>query len=169
MTMEIQQLMWKMEGIREAFQTAVYVDGDVDAAMGALADDCSLVNVPTETGGRSTEEIRRYLTDDVVPHRPADLTFRRLSRTADQRRVVAETAVTFTHDRPMPWLLPGVEPTHRTAEVLAVSVVAFKHRSSQGSVTSRISVHRTLWDHLGMLNQLGVDPADLSPARHLGV
>jgi len=158
MTMEIQQLVGRMGGVLDAFTTAVYVDRDIEAAVALLADPCTLRNVPAGTGGESAAEIRRYLAEDVLPNLPADLTIRRVTRTADQRQVVVETMVGFTHDRPLPWLLPGVAATHRRAEVLAVSVVSFRHRTSLGTTTSRISSHRTLWDDTGLRTRLGVRP-----------
>lgn len=159
MTMGIQQLMWEIERVRDAFHAAVYADRDLDAAMAAVGDDCVLVHAPVGTGGADPEAIRRHLTDDVLPHLPADLAFERVSRTVDQRRVVDEMRVRFTHDRELPWLLPGVVPTGRTAEVLAIAVASFRHRSSAGRTLSRISLHRTLWDHTGLCAQLGIDPA----------
>ena len=113
MTMEIQTLMWKLEELATAFREAVFVVGDVDAALGHLTDDCTLANVPAGTGGTGTDELRRHLAEDVIPHRPADLTFRRVSRTVDQRRLAEESMVSFTHDRKLPWLLPGLVPTGR--------------------------------------------------------
>lgn len=65
-----------------------------------------------------------------------------------------EATVGFTHDREMPWLLPGVAPTHRHVEVLAISVVSVRR--------TRITSHRTLWDNAGLLAQLHLDPSDLA-------
>jgi carboxymethylenebutenolidase len=163
-TMEIQQLCWKLEELATTFRAAVFEQGDVEAALACLTEDCPLTNVPTGTGGTGTDELRRHLTEDVVPHRPADLAFRRVSRTTDQRRMVDECVVSFTHDRPLPWLLPGAEPTGRRAEVLAISVVGVRHRSRGGRTTSLISAYRTLWDHAGMLAQLGLAPTMAAPA-----
>jgi hypothetical protein len=42
-----------------------------------------------------------------------------ISRTVDRFRPVDEAMVSFTHDRELPWLLPGTGPTHRQAEVRA--------------------------------------------------
>jgi carboxymethylenebutenolidase len=89
-----------------------------------------------------------------VAHRPDDLAFRRVSKTVDQRRLAEESMVTFTHDRELPWLLPGVAPTGRQVEVLAISVVSVRHRSRAGRTTTLIAGHRTLWDQVGLLNQL---------------
>ncbi len=159
MTMGIQQLMWQIEKVRDAFHAAVYTDRDLDAAMAAVGDDCVLVHEPVGTGGADPVAIRRHLADDVIAHLPADLAFERVSRTVDQRRVVDEMRVRFTHDRVLPWLLPGVAPTGGAADVLAIAVVSFRHRSSAGRTYSLISAHRTLWDHTGLCAQLGIDPA----------
>jgi len=153
-TMEIQQLMWLLEELADTFRSAVFEKGDVDAALACLTEDCSLTHVPTGAGGTGLDEIRRHL-DVVVAALPADLAFRRVTRTSDQRRVVDESTVSFVHDRPLPWLLPGVEPSGRRAEVTAMSVVSVQHRSRLGRTTSLIKSHRTLWDHSGLLARLG--------------
>lgn len=154
MTMEIQHLMWKLEELAAGFREAAFEKGDVEAALGFLTEDCALANVPAGTGGTGTDELRRYLAEDVVPHLPDDLVFRRVSKTVDQRRLADEAVVAFTHDRELPWLLPGVAPTGRHVEVLAISVVAVRHRSRAGRTTSLIATHRTLWDQAGLLAQL---------------
>jgi carboxymethylenebutenolidase len=158
MTMGIQQLMWRIERVKDDFHEALWSAGDVEAALAATGGDCTLVNLPVQTGAAG-DELRCFLAEDVIPHRPADLIFRRVSRTVDQRRVVDEASVEFTHDRELPWLLPGVPPTCRRAEVLAVSVVTFRHRTQLGTMESRIVAHRTLWDHSGLLAQLDLDPS----------
>ena len=146
MTVGIQQLLGQIAHRVDAFHEAVYVAGDLDAALAATAEDCELVNRPTGSGGRGPDGLHRYLADDLLPHLPADLTFRRVSRTVDQRRLVEESVVGFTHDRELPWLLPGVEPVRRHVEVLAISIVAMRHTSRLGATDSRIASHRTLWD-----------------------
>jgi carboxymethylenebutenolidase len=151
--MEIQYLMWKLDELATGFREAVFDAGDVAAALELLTDDCALTNVPVGSGGTGTDELRHYL-EDVAAHRPADLSFRRVSRTVDQRRLAEESMVTFTHDRELPWLLPGVAPTGRQVEVLAISVVSVRHRSRAGRTTTLIAGHRTLWDQVGLLNQL---------------
>ena len=161
MTMGIQQLMWQIEGVRDEFHAAVHSARDVRAAAACLGEVCVLVNSPVGTGGEDPDAIRRYLAEDVLPHLPADLEFERVSRTVDQRRVVDEMRVRFTHDRELPWLLPGVPPTGEAADVLAIGVVSFRHRSSAGRTLSRISAHRTLWDHTELCAQLRVDPASV--------
>ena len=146
MTIGVQQLMAEVERVRDAFHTCVHTARDVDAALAVTSADCVLVALPSGAGGSGAEGVRRFLAHDLLPHLPADLAFRRLSRTVDRWRVADETMVAFTHDRELPWLLPGVAATGRHAEVLAVSVVTVRR--------SRITSHRTLWDHAALLAQL---------------
>lgn len=151
MTVGIQQLMWQIERCRDAFHHAVYVARDPDAAVATTHADCELINTPIGTGASGPAGLRRYLAEDVVPHLPADLTFTRVSRTIDQRRIVDEMTVGFTHDRELPWLLPGAAPTGLHVVVTAISVVTVRHTTRLGTTESRISAHRTLWDHSGLL------------------
>lgn len=158
MTMEIQRLQWRIEELHDLYHAAVYDRGDVDAALAAAEPDAVVVQLPMLTGTGPDHDLRAHLTHDVVAHLPADLTFRRVARTVDQRRLVAETVVGFTHDRELPWLLPGVPPTHRHAEVLTFTTVKARHRSRLGSLTTLIAEHRTLWDLAGLITQLRLDP-----------
>jgi carboxymethylenebutenolidase len=149
-TKAVQDLMVAVERTRDAFATAVRA-GDLDAALAVVAADVAVLNAPVGTGARGADALRHHLAEDVLPHLPADLTTRRVSRTGDRWRVVDEEVVSFTHDREVPWLLPGVAPTGRPVELLTVSVVAVRRE--------RITEVRTLWDHHGLLTALGLLPA----------
>jgi carboxymethylenebutenolidase len=144
----IQEFMRQIERVWDTYQRDVHVGRDLDAAMAATGPETSLVNVPVMTGGRDREGVRRYLAEDLLPHLPVDLIWRRVSRTVDRFRVVDETLVGFTHDRKLPWLLPGAAPTNRPAEVLAVTVATLR----QGKIVAQ----RTLWDHARLAAQLGL-------------
>jgi carboxymethylenebutenolidase len=158
-TMEIRRLMTDLAELAITFRDAVFRSGDVERALGCVTEDVRVENLPAGTGAAGADALRRHLVDDVHGHVPADLAFRRLSRTVDQRGLAEESMVAFTHDRPMPWLLPGVPPTGRRVEVLAVGLVAVRHQSRLGRTTALISRHRTLWDHASLLTQLGLDRA----------
>ena len=147
--------MVAVERARDAFAAAVLggvdPDRDLEAAMARVTPDVAFSTLPAGTGARGADALRRHLADDLLPHRPADLTTTRVSRTGDRFRVVDEERVAFTHDRELPWLLPGVAPTGRHVEVLAISVVAVRKE--------RITEYRTHWDHHGLLTGLGLLPA----------
>src|SRR4051812_29283586 len=105
--MEIRRLMTDLAELATAFREAVFGAGDIERAFGCVTEDVSVENVPAGTGARGADDLRRYLLEDVRGHVPADLAFRRVSRTVDQRGLAEEAVVAFTHDRALPWLLPG--------------------------------------------------------------
>ena len=70
--------------------------------------------------------------------------------------MVDELVVGFTHDRELPWLLPGVGAHRAGVEVLAISVVTVR----QG----RIAGQRTLWELAGLLAGLNLPVDAVRPA-----
>jgi len=150
--------MLDVERVRDSFHHAVFTVPDLDEAMRVIAVDCVLLHLPMGTGASSRDGLQCYLATDALPHLPADLSFRRVSRTVDRSRVVEEAMVGYAHDRELPWLLPDVAPTHRRAEVLAISVVTVQR--------ARITAHRTLWDHAGLWKQLHIDPSAVATTNN---
>ena len=158
MTTAIAQFMRELEGAWEAHREALLVRRDLAAALASMAAEPSVVHIPAMTGASGRSAVERFYAGQVLPHLPADLTLNRISRTVDRWRLVEETTVSFTHDRELPWLLPGAEPTFRRAEVLAIAVVGF-HRMKIRSL-------RVLWDHATLTAQLGITaPVATAPAR----
>jgi carboxymethylenebutenolidase len=151
--------MQDLELAWDAHREALLVRGDLAAALAALAAlaaEPSVTHLPARTGASGHAGVERFYAEQFLPHLPADLALRRISRTVDRWRLVDETTVSFTHDRELPWLLPGVAPTFRRAEVLAIAVVGFGR--------TRIRTQRVLWDHATLAAQLGIDPAVTGPA-----
>jgi len=144
----VQDLMVAVEAVRDAFYRAVFADQDLAAAVALAAPDFSLVNLPAGTGVPSADRLPGYLRDDVFGHLPADLTFRRIARVVDRWRVAEEAVASFTHDRELPWLLPGVPATGCRAEVLVTSMVTVNR--------TQITSCRSLWDHATLCAQLGL-------------
>jgi carboxymethylenebutenolidase len=157
-TPSIAQFMRDLEQVWDAHQQALIQRRDLQAALAPLAAEPTVTHIPAMTGGTGRQAVERFYADQLLPHLPADLTLRRISRTVDRWRLVDETTVSFTHDREMPWLLPGVEPTFRPAEVLAIAVVGFDR--------TRIRSQRVLWDHATLAVQLNITaPAATGLAR----
>jgi carboxymethylenebutenolidase len=161
-TKAVQDLMVEVERIRDAFLGAV-LRPDADAAHALLTRDATLAVDPAGTGATGAEPIRRFVADLVTPGLPADLAVHRRSRTGDRWQVVDEATASFTHDREMPWLLPGVAATGRSVEIDLVTVVVVRR--------SLVSRARMVWDLLGLVDQLGIDPRELprrrvAPLRH---
>jgi carboxymethylenebutenolidase len=121
---------------------------DLSAATANLIAEPSVLHLPAMTGAAGQQELARFYAEDLLPHLPADLSRTRISRTVDRFRLVDEITVSFTHDRELPWLLPGIAATHRRAEVLAIAVVAYR----RGQIRSV----RVLWDYATLTAQLGI-------------
>ena len=112
-TTAIAQFMRDLERVWDQHRDVLLVRRDPAAALAAMADEPSVTHIPALTGGTGREAVERFYADQVLPYLPADLTLTRISRTVDRWRLVEETTVSFTHDRELPWLLPGAEPTFR--------------------------------------------------------
>lgn len=127
MTKAVQDLMVEVERVRDAFGQAVFGDADPDAAVELATPDCRFEVVPAGVAAGSDR------LHDLVAGlaRPDDLAFERITRTVDRWRVADEQTVSFTHDRPMPWLLGDLAPTHRRVALLAVTLVTVRRSKVQ--------------------------------------
>ena len=148
MTPSIAQFMRDLEQAWDAHQQALIQRRDLQAALASLAAEPAVTHIPAMTGATGRQAVERFYAGQFLPYVPDDLRLSRISRTVDRWRLVDETTVSFTHDWELPWLLPGVEPTFRRAEVLAIAVVGFDR--------TRIRSQRILWDHATLAAQLNI-------------
>lgn len=141
----------------DAHVHAEFVDMDVDATMATMTERPYVNHVPVMTGGVGRDAVRRFYADHFVGHWPADTQVRPVSRTAGQGRVVDELMISFTHDRVMDAILPGVPPTGRRVELPFVVVM--------GIEGGKVAYEHIYWDQASMLVQVGLlDPAGLPVA-----
>ena len=148
MTYEIARFLIELERTWDEHLDALLTRRDVAGTLATLAPVPVIQHNPAGTGAAGAEAVQQFYAAGFLPHLPADLAVSRISRTVDRWRLVDEATVSFTHDRELPWLLPGAAPTGRRAEVLAITVVAFERR--------RIRSVRVLWDHATLTAQLGL-------------
>jgi len=144
----------------DAHIAAEFEAKDATAAVATMCDDASLVHVPVATGARGKDALRRFYADVFIPSWPDDTAVEPGSRTVGEERVIDELLVSGTHDRPMPFWLPGVAPTGRQFELPHVAVVAFR----DGLIASE----HIYWDQASLLVQLGLLP-DAESLPVLGV
>jgi carboxymethylenebutenolidase len=147
------------EHIRDEFELH-----DADATMETMSADPYLNHVPMMTGGVGRAEVHRFYRDSFIPSWPSDTTVTPISRTVGEAQVVDELLVSFTHDREVAFMLPGVEPTGRRVELPHAVVVGFEG--------GRIHHEHIYWDQASLLVQVGLlDPSRLpvtgaDQARH---
>lgn len=78
-------------------------------------------HVPTLTGGSGHNGVYNLYKDHFIGKMPKDLKITNISRTVGKDQVVDELVISFTHDREVDYLLPGVAPTGKYVEIPACS------------------------------------------------
>jgi carboxymethylenebutenolidase len=143
-TVSAQQLeqLWA-EHLKGEFETK-----DVEATLDTMVDDAFVNHMPVNTGGRGKDALRRFYREDFIPSWPDDLETTFVNRVVGESQLVDELRTTFTHSRTMPWLLPGVPPTHRKITMDIVVVVQFRG--------DKLACERIYWDHASVLRQAGL-------------
>jgi carboxymethylenebutenolidase len=121
---------------------------DVEATLATMVDDAYVNHMPVNTGGRGKDALRAFYRDDFIPSWPGDLQMTPVNRVVGQGQIVDELRLTFTHDRPMPWLLPGVPATGKPIAMDVVVVVQFRG--------DKLACERIYWDHAAVLRQAGL-------------
>ena len=105
-------------------------------------------HMPVNTGGRGKHALRAFYRDDFIPSWPDDLQTTPVNRVVGEGQLVDELHLTFTHSKPMPWLLPGVPPTRKKIAMDVVVVVQFRG--------DKLACERIYWDHAAVLRQAGL-------------
>jgi len=121
---------------------------DVESTLATMVEDAYVNHMPVSTGGRGKAALRAFYRDDFIPSWPGDVQMTPINRVVGDGQLVDELRVTFTHDRPMNWLLPGVAPTHRKLAVDFVVVVQFRG--------DKLACERIYWDQASVLRQAGL-------------
>ena len=126
---------------------------DVSSTIATMVDDAYVNHVPVMTGGYGHKALQKFYAEDFISSMPADTSIRLIARTVGQDQLVDEMIFSFTHTEEMPWMLPGVLPTHRPVEIPLVVVVGFRD--------GKLAHERIYWDQASVLKQIGLltDPA----------
>ena len=121
---------------------------DVSSTIATMVEDAYVNHVPVMTGGYGHEALRRFYKEDFISPMPADTSIQLVSRTLGEDQLVDEIIFSFTHTEEMPWMLPGVPPTHRHVDIPLVVVVGFRD--------GKLAHERIYWDQASVLKQIGL-------------
>jgi carboxymethylenebutenolidase len=130
-------------------------DVDVDATMETMTKEPYVHHVPVMTGGIGYEGVYNFYKNHFIGKMPDDTKIVRISRTVDKEQVVDELVLSFTHDREIDFILPGVPPTGKYVEIACVVVMNFKD--------GKISHEHIYWDQVSLLVQIGLLGPKLLP------
>lgn len=120
-----------------------------------MVDEPYVNHVPTLTGGIGRKDLYRFYNDFFIPHNPASMKIRLVSRTVGADRVVDEMVISFDHTEEIPWMLPDVPPTGKHVEIALVSVVCLR-----GELLYHEHIY---WDQASVLVQIGLLDPKLVP------
>lgn len=99
---------------------------DVDATMTTMTEDPYVHHVPTLAGGLGYTGVYNFYKNHFIGKMPKDWKITNVSRTVGKDQVVDELIISFTHDREIDYLLPGVAPTGKYVEIPDVVIMKFK-------------------------------------------
>jgi carboxymethylenebutenolidase len=125
-----------------------FVDHDVDATMKTMVKEPYVHHVPVLTGGVGHNAVYSFYKNHFVGKMPADTKIVRISRTVGKDQVIDELIVSFTHDREVEFMLPGIAPTGKRVELPHVVVMKFNG--------NKIAHEHIYWDQASVLAQIGL-------------
>ena len=128
---------------------------DVHETMATMVDEPYVNHVPVMTGGSGHKELTRFYKYHFLEANPADLSISTTSRTVGEDQIVDEIIVSFTHDRRLDYMLPGIAPTGRKVEIPIVVIVHFKD--------GKLAHEHIYWDQASLLVQVGLLDPNLFP------
>jgi len=128
---------------------------DVDATMTTMTEDPYVHHIPTLAGGVGYNGVYNFYTNHFVGKMPKDWKITNVSRTVGKDQVVDELIISFTHDREIDYLLPGIAPTGKYVEIPHVVIMKFKN--------NKISHEHIYWDQASVLVQIGLFDSDGLP------
>ena len=126
-----------------------FEDHDVDSTMKTMVKEPYVHHVPTMTGGIGYDGVYNFYKNDFVGKMPDDTKIARVSRTVGKDQVVDELIISFTHDREIKYMLPGIPPTGKYVELPHVVVMKFDNNN-------KIAHEHIYWDQASLLAQIGL-------------
>jgi carboxymethylenebutenolidase len=121
---------------------------DVSSTIATMVEDAYVNHVPVMTGGYGHAALHKFYAEDFISQMPVDTSIQLVARTLGEDQLVDEIIFSFTHTEEMPWMLPGIAPTHRHVDIPLVVVVGFRE--------GKLAHERIYWDQASVLKQIGL-------------
>ncbi|KTD31345.1 hypothetical protein [Legionella israelensis] len=121
---------------------------DVEATMSTMTTQPFVNHIPTMTGGCGYDEVYQFYKHHFIPKIPADAEVTSISRIIGEHALVDELVLSFTHDREVDFMLPGIAATHKFVQLPHVVIVYFQNNKVHGE--------HIYWDQASLLAQIGL-------------
>src|SRR6266436_643022 len=128
---------------------------NTEDTLATMVEDAYVNHIPVLTGGVGRDELREFYSKRFIPQMPPDTEMTPISRTIGNDQLVDEMIFKFTHTIRMDWMLPGLAPTGKRAEVPLVAIVRFRE--------GKLAHEHIYWDQASVLVQLGLLDAGVLP------
>ncbi|CAL5874268.1 uncharacterized protein PFLUO_LOCUS8557 [Penicillium psychrofluorescens] len=125
-------------------------DRSVEKTMATMVQEPYVNHVPTLTGGIGRARLSHFYLNHFIFANPDDTALELISRTVGSDRIVDEFIFCLTHEKHIPWLIPGVPPTGKPLRIPFTSVVNIRG--------DRLYHEHIAWDQATVLVQLGLMP-----------
>ncbi|THY92924.1 hypothetical protein D6C92_05608, partial [Aureobasidium pullulans] len=142
-----------LEEIWEEHTLYEFGERAVEKTMSTMVQEPYVNHIPTITGGIGRERLTAFYRNHFIFNNPEDTALELISRTVGIDRVIDEFVFSFTHDRQIDWLLPGIPPTGKHCRLPFTSVVNIRG--------DRLYHEHIAWDQATALVQLGLLPEHL--------
>ena len=125
------------------------LSSDLDKTMATMSANPHILNGPSLRGGEGQDAVRQFYANDLIGQFfPPDVSFKSISRTHGENRLVDELVISFTHTQKMNHILPGVAPTGKPVSVIFVVIVGFEE--------GKVEYEHIYWDQASILKQIGL-------------
>jgi len=145
--------IFDLEAIWDEHTYFEFAERSVAKTMATMVAEPYVNHIPTMAGGVGRESLTAFYRDHFIFMNPPDLDMKTVSRTLGPDRVVDELIISFTHDRPVDWLLPGVPPTGKKLIIPLLAVVNVRG--------DRLYNEHIWWDQATVLRQADILPTHL--------
>jgi len=142
-----------LEAVWEEHTSFEFGNRNVENTMATMVQEPYVNHIPTMTGGLGRERLTNFYRHHFIFSNPDDVKLELVSRTVGIDRVIDEFVYSFTHDKVVDWLIPGLPPTGKYVEIPMTSVVNVRG--------DRLYHENISWDQATVLVQLGVMPGYL--------
>jgi len=147
--------IYDLEALWERHLDYEFHTRDADKTMSTMVSSPYVNHIPTMTGGVGYADLHRFYRDYFIGANPADTEQISVSRTIGVNQIVDEVIFSFTHDKVMEWLLPGVAPTGKHVRFGLVGIVKFRG--------DKLCHEHIYWDQASVLAQIGMLDAGTLP------
>ncbi|KAH8703038.1 hypothetical protein BGW36DRAFT_422619 [Talaromyces proteolyticus] len=139
-----------LEAIWDEHTDYEFSNRSVEHTMSTMVQEPYVNHVPSLTGGIGRVALSHFYRHNFIFNNAEDTELELISRTIGIDRVIDEFIMKITHDREIDWLIPGIPPTYKKAEIPFTAVVNIRG--------DRLYHEHISWDQGTVLAQLGLMP-----------